>query len=60
MRTEIMTDYDDTVFLNMLALVTERHGCRLVEVDLEKQVIKFDGPEEKKVQCALAIQALLG
>ena len=60
MRAETMTDYNDTIFLNMLALVTEKHGCRLVEVDLEKQVIKFEGPEEKKVECALAIQTLLG
>ncbi len=55
-----MTDYNDTVFLNMLALVVDKHGCRLVEVDLDNQMIKFDGPEDKKVECALAIQTLLG
>lgn len=58
--SETMTDYNDTVFLNMLALVVDKHGCRLVEVDLDNQVIKFEGPEDKKVGCALAIQTLLG
>ncbi len=54
-----MIDNKDTIFLNMLALVTHRHGCKLVEVDLDKQVIKFEGPDDKKVECALAIQTLL-
>ncbi|MGD9096922.1 MAG: hypothetical protein PVF97_02480 [Desulfobacterales bacterium] len=50
---------DDTIFLNMVKTTVEKHGCTIVDVDLEKHVLNLDGPDESVEACALAIANLV-
>lgn len=49
----------DTAMLTMITNLVEKHGCKLVEFDLENKVINIEGPEDAKVACAMALQDLL-
>jgi len=46
---------DHTVFLNLLAATVEKHGCRIVDLDIENHIINLDGPAENVQACAEAI-----
>ncbi len=50
---------DDTIFLNMVKTTVEKHGCTIVDVDLENHVLNLDGPEESVDACARAIANLV-
>ena len=50
---------DDTIFLNMVKTTVEKHGCTIVEVDLDNRVINLDGPDESVAECARAIATLV-
>jgi hypothetical protein len=50
---------DDTLFLNMVKTTAEKHGCRIVDVDLENHILNLDGPDEAVDACARAIAALV-
>lgn len=51
---------DQTAFLNILMATVEKHGCRIVELDIENHVINLDGPDDKVNACAQAIAKLVG
>ena len=51
---------DDTLFLNLVKNTAEKHGCTLVDVDLENHVINLDGPDDAVGECARAISELVG
>lgn len=46
---------DNTAFLNLLVATVEKHGCRIVELDIENHIINLDGPDENVQACAQAI-----
>ena len=50
---------DETLFLNLLKATVEKHGCRIVDLDLENHIINLDGPEDKVHACAEAIAAFM-
>ena len=53
-----IADMDETIFLNMIKTTVEKHGCKIVEVDLENHVLNLDGPDESVADCARAIAEL--
>ena len=55
-----MTDLEDSQLLTLVTNIVEQHGCRIVEIDLENYVLNIDGPEEAQLQCALALEDVLG
>jgi hypothetical protein len=55
-----MSELTDDQILTIVKNVVEQHGCKLVDFDLENQVINIEGPEEAKAECALALQEVLG
>ncbi len=59
MREKARTTMDDTIFLNMVKTTVEKHGCTIVNVDLENHVLNLDGPDEAVEACALAIANLV-
>jgi len=46
--------------LTIVKNVVEEHGCKLVEVDFENQIINVEGSEEDKGRCARALAEILG
>jgi hypothetical protein len=51
---------DPTSMMWIITQVAEKHGCKILDVDLEKQLVNLDGPEENKIACALALSEVLG
>lgn len=54
-----MTDMDDSQLLTLITSIVEQHGCRIIDIDLADQIINIEGPEDAKVQCAMAIGKIL-
>ena len=55
-----MAELTNTQFLTFVVEVLEKNGCHLADIDFEKKVIHIDGSEEAKIECALALQDILG
>jgi hypothetical protein len=55
-----MVNMENPGVLTLVKNIVEKHGCKLVEVDLENYVINIDGPEDAQFKCALAIEEVLG
>ena len=51
---------DEAMFLNLLKMTVENHGCTIVDLDLDRRMINLDGPEEAVDACARAIAELVG
>ena len=51
---------DDTVFLNLITATVEKHGCRIVDVDIANHVINLDGLDENVQACAQALAEMMG
>ena len=54
-----IADMDDTVFLNLVKMTAEQHGCSIAEVDLDNHAIELDGPDEVLEDCPRAIAELM-
>ncbi|MGD8702694.1 MAG: hypothetical protein PVH26_09655 [Desulfosarcina sp.] len=54
-----MTIMDEATFLNVLKMTVEKHGCTIVDLDLENHIINLDGPEDAVGDCARAIAELV-
>lgn len=55
-----MTELTNTQFLTFVLEVVEKNGCSLADIDFDNKVIHLEGPEEAKIECALALQDILG
>lgn len=55
-----MTYTETSFLLTMVKRTVEEHGCKLVDIDLNNQMIHLEGPEKNKTACALAIAEILG
>ena len=49
----------ETIMIKLLKEAVESEGCNLAEVDVEKLVIKVDGPDEAVGDCARAVAEIL-
>jgi hypothetical protein len=56
----MLENQEDTNMLNMVKMIVERHGCKLVDVDFEKHLINIEGPEENQANCARALSEYFG
>jgi hypothetical protein len=54
-----MTESGNTPSLDIVIRIIEQHGCKLVDVDLDKRILNIEGPEAAQVECALALDKLL-
>ncbi len=55
-----MTELQDSDMLTIVKNLVEQHGCTLIDIDFDKQIINIDGPKEKQVECAMALEEVLG
>ena len=51
---------DEAQMITIVKNVVEQHGCKLIEVDFENQILNIDGPEDAQAACALALARVLG
>ena len=50
---------DESQVLTLIKDIVANHGCRIVDIDLENQVINIEGPEDAKMQCAVDIDRIM-
>lgn len=50
---------DDSQLLTLINSIVLNHGCRIIDIDIEKRIINIEGPEDAKVRCAMAIGKVL-
>ena len=55
-----MDTMDEAVFFTFLNKIVADKGCRIVNIDLEKQIIDVDGPPTAVADCARAIEDFVG
>lgn len=55
-----MTEMNDAQILTIVTNIVEKHGCKLVEFDPENRIINLEGPDDAKVECAIALEEVLG
>jgi hypothetical protein len=55
-----MADLKEEQLLTIVTQIVERHGCRIVEIDLERHILNIEGPEENQLNCAQALEEVLG
>lgn len=55
-----MSDLTSDQLLTIVTQIAEKHGCRVVDIDLENHVLNLDGPECNQVECAIELESVLG
>ena len=43
-----MTDTETSLLLTLVTNTVEKHGCRLIDIDLDKQTIQLEGSGKNK------------
>jgi len=43
-------------FINTISLIASKHGCRIVDIDLAKRIVNFEGPPEAEMACILELE----
>lgn len=54
-----MTQMEADKLLTIITHTVEKHGCRIVDIDLENHLINIEGPEQAQEQCAIALGEIL-
>jgi hypothetical protein len=55
-----MNELRDDQLLTIVKNVVEQHGCKVVDIDYETHSLHIEGPEYAQVECALALEKVLG
>jgi len=49
----------DAEVIRLVKLEAEKFEAKVKQIDLEKQILDIDCPDENKVECAIAIQKII-
>lgn len=50
----------ETQFISLVSTIASQHGCRLVDIDVNKRIINIAGPSELEYVCAVELDEILG
>ena len=50
---------DQYATINLIKLIVDKHGCKILDIDLDNHVLNIDGPEEAQIACAQELEAVL-
>ena len=50
----------ETQFFSLVSSIASQHGCRLVDIDIDKRIINIAGPSEAEYACAVKLEEILG
>ena len=45
-------------FVSMVSHIVAEHGCKIIDVDFENNVLNLDGPDDAVAECAQALAEL--
>ncbi|MCK4788138.1 MAG: hypothetical protein KAV87_30625 [Desulfobacteraceae bacterium] len=49
----------EAAFVTAVNILAKKHDCRIIECDYEKRLIEIEGPPEKQLKVALALDKFL-
>jgi hypothetical protein len=52
-------DKQDAEVIRLITKEAKRFGATVKEIDLEKQILDIDCPDENRVECAVALEKIL-
>lgn len=50
----------DTLLLNLIYQVAERHNCKIADIDFDKHIISIEGEPCDEESCAMELMMVLG
>jgi len=50
----------ETQFFSLVSTIASKHGCLLVDIDVDKRIINIVGPPESEYACAVELEEILG
>ncbi len=50
----------ETQFFSLVSTIAGKHGCLLVDIDVDKCIINIAGPPESEYACAVELEEILG
>ena len=50
---------DEYEAIGRINLIAENNNCQLYMIDFQAKIIKIDGPKDKQVECAIAIDEFI-
>ena len=53
-----MDNLSSEQFLTLVKNIVEKHGCKIVDFDLQKRILNIEGPEEAQEKCATALSEI--
>jgi|GEM_PF-2594812 len=54
-----IVDQQDDKIIRLVRLEAEKFQAKIKKIDLEKQILDIDCPDDNKAECAVAIQKIL-
>ena len=55
-----MEELNDLQIAQIIGTIVTKHGCEILEMDLNNYILDIDGPPEAKMECAKELQIFLG
>jgi hypothetical protein len=52
-------DKQDAEVIKLITKEAKRFGAKVKKIDLEKQILDIDCPDENRVECAVALEKIL-
>lgn len=52
------SNHSNDTFISMVSSILEEHGCKIIDVDFENNVLNLDGPDDAVAACARALTEL--
>ena len=50
---------DEYEVIGRINLIAENNNCRVYMIDFQTKIIQIEGPEDKQVECAIAIDEFI-
>ncbi|MBW2174114.1 MAG: hypothetical protein JRF64_05630 [Deltaproteobacteria bacterium] len=52
-------DKQDAEVIKLITKEAKRFGAKVKKIDLEKQILDLDCPDENRIECAVALEKIL-
>ena len=52
-------DKQDAEIIRLITKEAKKFGATIKEIDLEKQILDIDCPDENRIECAVALEKIL-
>ncbi|MBW2606115.1 MAG: hypothetical protein JRD05_00620 [Deltaproteobacteria bacterium] len=46
-------------FFSTVSLIASKHGCRIVDINMDRHIIEFKGPTENEMACSMELDNAL-